>query len=218
MRLALRWPRWLFGRRSAPPPAPKPEPVKPAPTTPVPKPVDAHNGNSTFEPAKPLRVNLGEVNGFSTAERQKLDQAVAIVEKVLNSPEFKKAVLEKTWKGERQFADNGGMTNEQIYEAILQAKENFTAEADGEVDLELTIKKFGFFQRNVVGYTYESTPEITLNRSFFTSYTPAEIAGNLVHEWLHKIGFGHDFKSTAKRPDSVPYAIGELVEKLGAQV
>ena len=33
----------------------------------------------------------------------------------------------------------------------------------------------------------------------------------------HKLGFEHDFKATARRPQSVPYALGELIESLAAR-
>ena len=75
------------------------------------------------------------------------------------------------------------------------------------MDLNLSVRNFSFWQRNVVGYTSQGTPEITMNRSFFDGYTPAEIAGNMAHEWMHKLGFEHDFRATARRPDSVPYAV-----------
>ena len=61
------------------------------------------------------------------------------------------------------------------------------------------------------------TSVITSNRRFFDNFTPAEIAGNLAHEWMHKIGFDHDFNSTSRRPYSVPYAVGDLVESLAEQ-
>jgi len=41
------------------------------------------------------------------------------------------------------------------------------------------------------------------------------VAGNLAHEWTHKIGFDH--KSAAEH-DSAPYAIGYIVDELAAKV
>ncbi len=218
----LRWPRWLSFRRAQPPQSQTPSTT----TTPTPTPAKPTGSGSnsspspsrdTFEPGAPVRVNFNRLQGFTPAEREKLQRAAELVERVVNSPEFRQAVLDKTHGGERRFANAGGMSNEEIYAAILAAKENHTSAADGEIDLDLTLRNFSFFQRNVVGYTYESTPEITMNRRFFSQYTPAEIAGNMVHEWLHKLGFDHDFRSTSQRPHSVPYAVGEIVERLAAQ-
>ena len=188
--------------------APSTTPSKPATaTTTPPAPVD------TFEPSAPMRVSLGKVTGYSTTERAKLEQATELLSKVLNSREFRDGVMNPTSNGKPGFASDS-RTPAEVYATIRAAKENYTDAADGEVDMNLELKNFSWFQRNVVGYTTESSDTLTVNRSFFSSYTPAEVAGNLAHEWLHKLGFEHDFKSTARRPDSVPYELGELVERL----
>jgi hypothetical protein len=46
-------------------------------------------------------------------------------------------------------------------------------------------------------------------------YTPAEVAGNVFHEWTHKLGFGHDSRYSVSRNSSVPYALGYIMEELG---
>ncbi len=167
----------------------------------------------TFEPSAPMRVSLGKVTGYSTQERTKLDAATDLLGKVLNSREFRDGVLNATFNGKPGFASDS-RTPSEIYATIRAAKESYTASADGEVDLNLELQNFSWFQRNVVGYTTEASDTLTINRRFFSSYSPAEVAGNLAHEWLHKLGFEHDFKATARRPDSVPYELGELVERL----
>ncbi len=190
-------------------------PSTPKPSTPTPQVPDAWQGGSGFD--GPLKVNFQRLAGFSAAEKNKLAQAAGVLERVLNSVEFRDAVLSHRFQGKEGYADSGGMTNPQIYQAILSGKESFDQTADGEADFNLDLRNFSWFQRNVVGYTTESSDTVTLNRRFFSSYTPAEVASNLCHEWLHKLGFEHDFKSTARRPHSVPYAIGDLVETLAAQ-
>jgi hypothetical protein len=184
----------------------------PAPRPPV---SDPWQGDSGFD--GPIQVRLQKLEGFSTAEQDKLAQAAGVLERVLNSVEFREAVLSHRFQGKEGYADGSGMTNQQIYEAIRSGKESFEQTADGEVDLNLNLRALSWFQRNVVGYTTESSDTVTLNRRFFSSYTPAEVASNLCHEWLHKLGFEHDFRSTARRSHSVPYAIGDLVEKLAGQ-
>ncbi len=187
-------------------------PAKP----PAPKPsTDPWQGGSGFD--GPIKVKFQNLQGFSAAEKAKLAQAAGVLERVLNSVEFRDAVLSHRFQGKEGYADESGMTNQQIYDAIRAGKESFEQTADGEADFNLDLRTFSWFQRKVVGYTTESSDTITLNRRFFSSYTPAEVASNLCHEWLHKLGFDHDFQSTARRPHSVPYAIGDLVETLAAQ-
>lgn len=199
-----RWISSLFHRRTAEP-APR-TPVTPAPTSPS-RPVDS------FEPSAPMRVSVGKVTGYSTTERAKLDAGMKLLTDVLNSQEFRDGVLSATFQGKPGFASDTRSPQE-IYRAIREAKESYTDAADGEVDLNLSLENLSWFQRNVVGYTTESSDTLTTNRRFFSGFEPAEIAGHVAHEWLHKLGFEHDFKATARRPDSVPYELGELVERL----
>lgn len=190
----------IFNRRAAEP-APR-TPTTPAPTSPSRAPVD------TFEPSGPMRVSLGKVTGYSATEQQKLGKATQLMEKVLNSREFRDAVVNHPG-----FADEA-RSPQDIYAAIRAAKENFTEAADGEVDLNLDLRNLSWFSRNVVGYTTAGSDTITTNRRFFSGFEPNELAGHLAHEWLHKLGFEHDHGRTAERPNSVPYAIGDLVEQL----
>lgn len=183
------------------------EPAPPPPTAPAPRPVD------TFEPGQPMRVSLGTVTGYSTTERQKLDQATDLLAKVLNSKEFRDGVLGATYAGKPGFA-NDERSPREIYDTIRAAKESYAPAADGEVDLNLELRSLSWFSRNVVGYGTEGGDTITTNRRFFSSFDAAEVAGHLGHEWLHKVGFEHDFNPTARRPESVPYELGELIEKL----
>ncbi len=68
--------------------------------------------------------------------------------------------------------------------------------------------------KNVIGYTYEGSPEIYLNRNFRldNTWTVWSEASNLFHETLHKIGFDHDYNATERRPYSIPYRGNRAVE------
>lgn len=199
------WISRLFHRRAVEP-APR-TPTAPAPTGPARPPVD------TFEPSAPMKLSLGKVTGYSATEQQKLAQATTLMVAVLNSREFRDEVLGAQFEGQPGFADESRSPQE-IYAAIRAAKENFTDAADGEVDLNVSLENFSWFQRHTVGYTTPQSDTLTTNRRFFGSFTPAEVAGHLSHEWLHKLGFEHDFAATADRPYSVPYAVGEVIERL----
>ena len=60
------------------------------------------------------------------------------------------------------------------------------------------------------------TMRIWIHKKFFrrSSWTPVDVAANMAHEWVHKIGFGHDYYYTEDRPYSVPYAIGNIVAEV----
>ena len=57
-----------------------------------------------------------------------------------------------------------------------------------------------------------------MNTKYFDRYTPYQVAGNLTHEWLHKMGFTHDSAATSTRPYSVPYAVGYIVRQLAGEL
>jgi len=154
-----------------------------------------------------LKVKINNATNFTAVELVKLKTAAAILEKVVNSVEFKDRILSR-----QPFANNEGLTNQQIYDLIQTGKEILSPEEDHEIDVDITMYwKWG----SVIGYTYPNTLKTWINRRFYKQFDAVGIAGNIMHEYLHKMGFDHDFYNTAKRPNSVPYAVGYLVEELG---
>lgn len=194
--------------QSAACPAPEPEPI-PEPE-PLPDPgtdpdEDVPNEALTFD------TNVRLIN-FGANDEEKLYKALDIIKKVVASKEFRDRVLNFTFKGKKQFNDNKGMTNAEIYQAILDGKEDLLPVVDNEMDLELELY---YSWRNTVGYTYPGALRIYMNTKYFNPYTPAEVAGNVFHEWTHKLGFDHASSYSVERDSSVPYALGYIMRDLG---
>lgn len=160
-----------------------------------------------------IELNL---TGFSQKHEEKIQEAKELIKKVIASQEFKDQVLGYTYQDKRQFADNNGLTNEQVYQKILEASEKFTPGKDNQMNLYL--KSYSDQGSTTVGYTYKNVKHVWMNTKYLSNYPPAKITTNMVHEWLHKIGFGHDVEKTAKRPHSVPYAVGYIVRDLAALI
>lgn len=112
--------------------------------------------------------------------------------------------------------DNDGYTNAQIYQKILDASEFLNKGNNNTMDIEVEIYTNNF--TSTVGYTYESSKRIYVNTKFFNYYTPANVAGNLFHEWLHKVGFDHASSYSVARDSSVPYAVGYILERLAQRI
>ena len=129
----------------------------------------------------------------------------------INSGIFKDQVLNHTYLGKKQFANNAGLTNLEIYNLIMSGREVLTPTADGILDVSITIYNTWLRGRNVIGYTYPNTPMQWISRRFFSVFDIKSISSNILHELLHKLNFDHDFKATARRPYSVPYGIGSMV-------
>jgi hypothetical protein len=158
-----------------------------------------------------IEVRFVQTRGFTDAIQTRFLRAAEKLRRVLASDEFKQKVLGFKYQGQRQYVQSLDLTNEQIYLMMLRGREIYLGENNGSMDLNL---EFYNQRSSVIGYTSETTRWIYLNWYHYVDFADEDIADNLVHEWLHKLGFDHDFNSTARRPSSVPYAIGGIVYDL----
>ena len=157
-----------------------------------------------------LVVKPMQLTGFSAESIEKLNKAFAAMEAVVNTEEFKDRVINfKNTKGERAFASNESKTNEEIYAIFMEGREDLQPNTPHEMNFFL--KQYYKRWSAVIGQTNPSTNVISLNWKFFRNFAPSDVAGNLAHEWVHKLGFGH--KSAAEH-DSAPYAIGYIVGEM----
>jgi hypothetical protein len=162
------------------------------------------------DPDAKLDINI-KMNDFNDTQTQKMLIAVEKIKVVINSIEFKERVLNHTYNKEKTFVDNNDLTNAQVYQKIMDGKEDLIPEIDNEMDVDVTM----YYKRSsTVGYTYPNTTKTWVNSRFFNGYTHGQVASNVVHEWTHKIGFGHAYRSNSSRPYSVPYAVGSIIEEL----
>lgn len=152
---------------------------------------------------------------FSATNQEKIENAADLVKRIIMSQEFKDAVVGFTINGEKKFVDNNGLTNLQVYDRIIIAAERLTPAKNYVLDAEIQLY---FEDSSTIGYTYPTSTRIWMNTKYFDRYTPYQVAGNLTHEWLHKMGFTHDSAATSTRPYSVPYAVGYIVRQLAGEL
>lgn len=155
-------------------------------------------------------TNLSLVN-FSSTQQNKITQATELIREVVATEAFRTAVMNFTYEGERAFVDNGGLSNAQIYQRFLEGAEKLTPTRNNAMDCQVELY---YEASTTVGYTKPESKKIWINTKYFNNYTAAQVAGNLTHEWMHKLGFGHDSAYSPSRSSSVPYAMGYLMEKL----
>ena len=151
-------------------------------------------------------VRMGRV------KEEKIERAVEILRQVFSSPEFKDRILSHQYLGRKRFAYNKGLSNQGIYKKILKGVERLYPYQNNAMDVELEL--FTDYSSNVLGFTRPRSKRIWMNTKYFDRHTPAEIASNLTHEWLHKLGFDHEREKSKYRKYSVPYAIGYIVKDL----
>lgn len=169
----------------------------------------------------PVQAQTFEINanmtGFDRDQEAKIYEAFDMIKRVVATDEFKRRVLGHTYKGKKQYVDNGGHTNAEVYKAILAGAEKLTPTKNNAMDLYLEVYSE---RNNVIGYTMPSIKTIYMNSKYLNSsgFTPNKVAMNLVHEWLHKLGFKHAQKNSPSRPHSVPYAVGYIMRDLARKL
>lgn len=169
-------------------------------------------------PTQALTFDINaDLKGFEREHEEKIYQAFDLIKRVVASDEFKRKVLGKTYKGKKQFVDNQGMSNAQIYKKLLEGAEKLNPSKNNTMDLHLESYRES---ANVIGYTMPSIKTIYMNSRYLdkASFRANQVAMNLTHEWLHKLGFKHAQKNSPSRPHSVPYGIGYIMRDLAAKM
>lgn len=152
---------------------------------------------------------------FDNADEEKVLEALDLIRRVVRTPEFRSRVLNHKYNGVKGYASTSKSTA-QIYQSFVDGAETLRPEKNHVMDLQLEL--YTNNSNNVVGYTYPNVLKIWMNTKYFNRYEPCEVARNLFHEWTHKLGYGHDSAVTARRPYSVPYAVGNIIQDLACDL
>jgi len=67
-----------------------------------------------------FKIKLQAKQGYdTTGYKEKIEKAISIFEKVINSDEFKNKVLNFKFRGKKQFVYNLALSNQDIYNKIM---------------------------------------------------------------------------------------------------
>lgn len=168
-----------------------------------------------------FEINIVTCTGFDSTQRKKLDESMRKLKAVMNSTELRDRIINFSCELGKKFEDNQGLTNQLVYERLIAAREEYTANANFVADLLLVLVKKSkpWLRRNpAIGYGNAGDKEIYTYSWWFDSAEDYEYAGHIAHEWSHKVGFDHAFSPTPTRDYSVPYAFGYIVEELAAKI
>lgn len=156
------------------------------------------------------------LTNFNSEQEEKIKKAVEIIKKVIATNEFRERVLTYSYLGKNQFFASQGLTNEEVYQKLLDGAEIVGNSAKNNT-LDVKIELY-HQSTNTIGYTYPNTERIWMNTKYYNKYTPIKVADNLMHEWMHKLGFTHTVAWSKDRDHTIPYAIGYLIEELAAKL
>ena len=141
---------------------------------------------------EPLKIIIEDASGFSSTQRSLIDDAALLVGDVLKTDEFAQII---TNTGEQKLAD-----------ALL-----------GPEQVLLTLRFYRPRNPFTSAVAYEKNGVIYLNPKAFNRGLP-ELAGTLIHEFTHTLGYTHPFRRTPDRDKTIPYLVGNAVAEIGQRV
>ncbi|TNF27445.1 MAG: hypothetical protein EP319_11575 [Deltaproteobacteria bacterium] len=162
-----------------------------------------------------------------------VEKAIELLPKVLNSPKFKQGILEYSRRnGDQKFSRNylwdrkdEKLSNAEILNIIFKGHEHTIPDTYNQMNLNVKMKKCTRFEnmvkrkwcKGVIGHTLpKSSKWITVNWQFYRGYKAPQIVNNLVHEWIHLLGFLHGSKKTMG--EEITYVAGRLAQNIAEEI
>jgi len=99
--------------------------------------------------------------------------------------------------------------NATVMKMINDAIEMHHDPVSGKIVLDLDCV---FGHTSATAYGLPSDNNIEIYSWWIDAAGLTDLMNTIFHEWLHKLGFEHDFQPTANRDDSVPYKGGDTLQ------
>lgn len=178
------------------------------------------------------RTSFPSKSKHARAQKMKFAKALSLLEPVLNSVEFKKRVLSYVRPGHTEpgYQKNYLWRNEsqklsptQIYDIIKEGNEKMIPNTKNEMNINSWVKVCKWYESpltwcsKVVGSTSPFDSKlIKVNWKFYSKFEANQMVSNLVHEWLHLLGFLHGPSSTMRM--EVPYIVGQIAGEVAKEM
>jgi hypothetical protein len=169
---------------------------------------------SAAVPTGALRFDTNVITyNMTSSQEAKIQKAEDKIKNVIASEAFRTALLNHTYNGRKTFVDNKGLSNLQIYNKIVDGAEKLQPTKNNSMDMGV---KLYYQNSSTVGFTTTLSKNINMNTKFFNTYSATNVSRNMMHEWLHKLGFSHAVNYSTSRNYSVPYGVAKILERLAA--
>ena len=152
---------------------------------------------------KRIEIDVLATENYSEVERKKFLEAMHIGELVLNSEEFRDAILSAP-----QFKESKGKSNLEVWQHIMTGRDKFDKEDDHSIQVHVV--KYYSWKSKTIGYTYASVRKYWANFKYHKNYSRASIFSNTLHESMHNFGYGHRYTHSG----TVPYEVGYIGRRL----
>lgn len=187
----FRWLKRIFTRK------PRKKPVRRAGSV-----VTSH---SHTDGGKRLKYEIHFIKGFT--EKQK-NFYISMLHKtlyVINTVEFRSECYG------RYMSKTENLNRTEIYKLFMSGADKFNKKPDYDIDIMVT----AYYKNNrVIGYTRRDTIKTWINKKFFrmNDRGMATLGGNLIHEQMHNLGFGHPARGFTRK--ETPYVYGYITSDL----
>lgn len=165
---------------------------------PVNKPTEVVIPEVVVDTLEPIEVHIPKVfltvtkcNNCTVAELDRIRLAEVKTNEVVRGECFKDSL------SKMPLIETNGRTAAQVVEHILNS------EVKIEAEMYWTVKR-------VLGYTLSGVNKEWINRRYMMSWGVCDLSSLLGHETAHKIGYGHSFRPTPTRHNTVPYSINKV--------
>ena len=144
---------------------------------------------------------------------KKAKKIVKLMNEVINSNSFEKELLAFKFSDTRFRHDNEFQeikSNKEIHQILKKGFEQNSADGNDyiwklNIKLGRRLPQVGRRVGNLI---------ITQNWFFKRDKNHSKVASHWFHEYSHVLGFHHDYEETERRPNSVPYGLNQIVEKV----
>jgi len=177
---------------------------------------------------KNFKINL-EAVGYTTQEERIIGKAAYFMVYALGHDLFKEFCINYSYKVKtcywsgiirkcyykkyKQFYKSNGRTNYQVWKHLMSGQEMCPEETEPDQEADIWLKIDRRYKPGVIGYTYPNSKWQWVYSWVFKEKTAEYIAGNLAHEWCHKLGYSHSKNKNPHRKHTVSYEVGYFVRR-----
>ncbi len=156
--------------------------------------------------AQTVIVKLKTVTNYDVICLQKLNRAVALVDSVVQLPEFERRIRKKITV-QKKFR-----SKKKILARFYSGANVVDPEKDGTIDL--IVSTYNKYEGGLsFGRTSERTGKITTHKCFILNNDVRCLAKHLLHEYVHSMGYKHFriMKGFGLFHKTVPYVFGTVL-------